>query len=64
MAFNHIELKRIEQTAGELCRKRSPAHLREKLQLLDWAELHRGELRDDWNLCRAKEPPKSIAPLV
>ncbi|MGH7411427.1 MAG: DUF4160 domain-containing protein [Candidatus Methylomirabilis sp.] len=32
--------------------------------VLDWAELHRGELLDDWNLCRAKEPPKPIAPLV
>jgi len=64
MAFSQIEPKRIEQTVGELCRKRSPMHLREKLRLLDWAELHRGELLDDWNLCWAKEPPKPIAPLV
>jgi hypothetical protein len=33
MAFSELELKRIEQTVGEFCRKRSPAHLRDKLRL-------------------------------
>ena len=33
MAFGELELKRIEQTVGEFCRKRSPAHLRDKLRL-------------------------------
>lgn len=33
MAFNQIELKRIEQTVGELCRKRSPAHLSHQVRL-------------------------------
>ncbi len=33
MAFNELELKRIDQTVGEWCRKRSPAHLRDKVQL-------------------------------
>jgi hypothetical protein len=32
--------------------------------VLDWAELHREELLNDWNLCRAKEAPKPIAPLL
>jgi hypothetical protein len=30
---------------------------------LDWAELHRDELLEDWRLCQAMENPKPIAPL-
>jgi hypothetical protein len=33
MAFSQIELKRIERTVGELCHRRSPAHLRDRLRL-------------------------------
>jgi hypothetical protein len=33
MAFSQIELKRIEQTVGEFCRKRSPPHLSRELRL-------------------------------
>jgi len=33
MAFSELELKRIEQTVGEFCRKRSPAYLKDKLRL-------------------------------
>lgn len=33
MAFSELDLKRIEQTAGEFCRKRSPAHLQDKFRL-------------------------------
>lgn len=33
MAFSELELKRIEQTVGEFCRGRSPAHLNDKLRL-------------------------------
>ena len=33
MAFSQIELKRIEQTVGELCRKRCPAHLSHQVRL-------------------------------
>lgn len=29
----------------------------------EWAELHREELRADWELCRAKQQPLKIAPL-
>jgi len=31
--------------------------------VLDWAELHRAELLNDWDLCRAQQPPLRIAPL-
>jgi hypothetical protein len=30
---------------------------------LDWAELHRDELLEDWRLCQEMESPKPIAPL-
>ena len=30
---------------------------------LDWAELHRAELQDDWDLCRQQQPLKRIEPL-
>ncbi|MGQ0665577.1 MAG: DUF3024 domain-containing protein [Nitrospiraceae bacterium] len=33
MAFSELELKRIEQTVGEFCKKRSPPHLKDKLRL-------------------------------
>jgi hypothetical protein len=29
----------------------------------EWAELHRDELLEDWQLCQAKQTPKSIEPL-
>ena len=32
--------------------------------VLDWAKLHQAELLTDWVLCRTKETPKPIAPLV
>ena len=31
--------------------------------VLEWANEHRDELMEDWNLCRNKELPKSIKPL-
>ena len=31
--------------------------------VLDWAELHKNELRADWELCREKQQPLKIAPL-
>lgn len=33
MAFNEVDLKRIEQTVGVLCGKRSPGHLKDKVRL-------------------------------
>ena len=31
--------------------------------LLDWAELYRGELLENWGLCAGKQQPRKIAPL-
>jgi hypothetical protein len=31
--------------------------------VLEWAALHRAELREDWELCRAHRQPCSIEPL-
>lgn len=31
--------------------------------VLEWAALHRDELRVDWNLCREQQHPKPIDPL-
>jgi len=33
MAFSEIELKRIDNEVGGLCKKRSPAHIKNKLSL-------------------------------
>ena len=33
MAFSEIELKRIENLVGDLCRRRSPAEFRDELRL-------------------------------
>jgi hypothetical protein len=33
MAFSEIELKRIDKEVGGLCKKRSPAHIKDKLSL-------------------------------
>ena len=31
--------------------------------VLDWAELHQDELRENWRLARARSSPKKITPL-
>lgn len=31
--------------------------------VLEWAQLHRDELMEDWNLCAHNQPPQSILPL-
>ena len=31
--------------------------------VLEWHELHKEELLEDWNLCRERNEPKPIAPL-
>ena len=36
---------------------------RARALVLDWAAQHRAELMADWELCRAKQPPRPIAPL-
>ncbi len=32
--------------------------------VLEWAQEHRGELMEDWDLCARKQFPKKIAPLA
>lgn len=34
MAFSEVDLKRIEQTVGVFCGKRSPGHIKDKLRLM------------------------------
>lgn len=31
--------------------------------VLEWYELHKNELMEDWELCRKQEQPRSIEPL-
>ncbi|MCX7110341.1 MAG: DUF4160 domain-containing protein [Candidatus Methylumidiphilus sp.] len=31
--------------------------------VLDWYDIHKDELMEDWELCRKKESPKPIEPL-
>ena len=31
--------------------------------VLEWYELHKDELLEDWNICRKQEQPKQIEPL-
>jgi len=31
--------------------------------IIEWAVIHREELREDWKLCEMRKPPKKIAPL-
>ena len=31
--------------------------------VLEWAALHRDELKEDWQLCELKQQPKKILPL-
>ncbi len=52
-----IDISHLRVLEGELPRRALDL-------VLDWAELHREELLNDWNLCRAKEAPKPIAPLL
>lgn len=52
MAFSELELKRIEQSVGEFCRKRSLAHLKDKLRLEYSVKGHEVvifERRPKWN---------------
>ena len=32
--------------------------------VLDWAELHKAELLENWQRCRNKQPPSKIDPLA
>ena len=32
--------------------------------VLEWAQLYRAELREDWDLCARNQTPKTISPLI
>lgn len=52
-----INLDTLKVIEGELPRR--------ALELvLDWAELHQNELKEDWELCTHMQTPKKIAPLM
>ena len=52
-----IDIETLEIREGRLPRR--------ALNLvMDWAELHQGELLEDWILCQAKQPPRPIVPLL
>ena len=52
MAFSEIELKRIDNLVGEMCRRRSPAHIRDQLRFeyeIDRHSVIMWEVRPVWN---------------
>ncbi len=51
-----IDIQSLEVIEGKLPR-------RALVMVLEWANEHRAELMEDWNLCRAKQLPKPIKPL-
>ena len=51
-----IDIQTLEVIEGKLPR-------RALVMVLEWANEHRAELVDAWNLCRAKQLPKPIRPL-
>jgi len=51
-----VDIQKLELLEGRLPRR--------ALNLvLDWAELHRAELLENWNLCQALQAPNPIQPL-
>jgi hypothetical protein len=51
-----IEIRTLEVIRGQLPR-------RALVLVLEWAQDHRAELLEDWDLCARKQPPKKIDPL-
>lgn len=52
-----IEIENLRVLEGRLPRR--------ALELvLDWAELHQGELRENWNLARERQELNKVSPLV
>ncbi len=52
MAFSEIELKRIDKEVGGICKKRSPAHIKDKLSLEYRVKVHEVliyERRPQWD---------------
>ena len=51
-----IDIRTLEIIRGRLSR-------RAMVLVLEWAQDHRAELLENWNLCASKQLPKQIAPL-
>jgi hypothetical protein len=51
-----INIKTLEIVEGDLPRRGLSL-------VLDWAELHKDELLQNWNLCESKNHPNKIQPL-
>lgn len=51
-----INIQTLEIMAGQMPR-------RALALVLEWAQEHRSELMEDWNLCEQKQQPKKILPL-
>ncbi|OIQ75832.1 hypothetical protein GALL_424960 [mine drainage metagenome] len=52
-----IDIRTLEVIEGQLSR-------RAMALVLEWAQEHRAELLEDWELCEAKQSPKKISPLA
>ena len=50
----------VEIQSGTVEGRFPPRALR---HVLEWTELHRDELMEDWDLARSRKPLKAIAPL-
>jgi hypothetical protein len=51
-----IDIRTLEVTRGRLPRRATAL-------VLEWAQEHRSELLEDWELCRSLSMPKPIDPL-
>ena len=51
-----INIETLEEMEGRLPR-------RAKVHVLEWADEHRAELLENWELCAKKQQPKKIPPL-
>lgn len=52
-----IEIRTLEILKGKMPRR--PLTL-----VLEWAQEHRAELMEDWELCKQNQSPKKISPLL
>jgi hypothetical protein len=52
-----VDIRTLEVIGGQLPR-------RAMVLVLEWAQGHRAELLEDWELCARKQSPKKIAPLA
>lgn len=51
-----VDIQTLEVTAGGMPR-------RALALVLEWAQEHRAELMEDWNLCSQNKSPRKIKPL-